>query len=343
MIIFKVIDTGIGMTSEQKNRLFASFSQADVSITRNFGGTGLGLHLSKQLAEMIDGDISVESAKDVGSCFTLSLDGGESSEWNLLTEKPVDTEMPARVKQLHSTFSGDILLVEDNPDNQTLLTFMIRKCGPEVTLAQNGKIALEIAGSREFDLILMDMQMPVMDGLEATRLLRESGYQGAIVALTANALSEDREKCLEVGCNEFLTKPIDRHRFEQVLFRYMTTVDSEIGHEGPDRIVSSLLEEDGEFAALVKKFVDQIPDMIADMKQAYKEEDWEKLRWISHDFKSTSGNYGFGIVAEIAAQLEFEIVKRDRQSIEHLFSKLDFLKERIIFTDPSPVSKVSGS
>jgi len=343
MITFKVIDTGIGMTIEQKDRLFASFSQADVSITRNYGGTGLGLHLSKQLAEMLDGDISVDSAKDVGSCFTLNIDGGESGYWKLLTDKPVDADTSSGEKQLHSRFAGEILLVEDNPDNQTLLTYMIRKNGPNVTLAENGKVALEKVNTREFDLILMDMQMPVMGGLEATRVLRDKGYQGGIVALTANALSEDREKCIEAGCNEFLTKPIDRKRLEQVLSHYMQPIESDSFHDGPERIVSSLLEEDGDFAMLVKKFVDQIPDMIAEMKQSYSEENWEKLRWVTHDFKSTSGNYGFGIISEIAAQLEFEIIKRDRQNIEQLFSKLDFLKERIVYTEPNPVSKVSGS
>ena len=234
-LVFEVIDTGIGMRPEDQARLFHAFQQADGSTTRQFGGTGLGIAISKRLAAMLGGDISVESEHGRGSRFLLSLETGalegvqlveranETIDWKAAGATP-----PAAETAL--TLAGRILLAEDGRDNQLLIAFYLRKAGAEVALADNGERAWRAAQKasaegRPFDLILMDMQMPELDGYEVTRRLRAEGYGGPIVALTAHAMSGDREKCLRAGCNDYLTKPVDRARLIELCARGMSTGD----------------------------------------------------------------------------------------------------------------------
>jgi PAS domain S-box-containing protein len=223
-LAFDVIDTGIGLSEAQIALLFQPFTQADASTTRRFGGTGLGLAISKRLAMMLGGDIVVQSNLGQGSRFTLTIAAGAPVEQPTPPEPPKvdDQRNGSPLTAGRQLVSADarrkldyrVLLAEDGPDNQRLIAFLLRKAGAQVTLAENGQIAVELAqdAQREGDpyrLILMDMQMPVMDGYQATRMLRASGYQGPIVALTAHAMSEDRQKCLEAGCNDYISKPVD--------------------------------------------------------------------------------------------------------------------------------------
>ncbi len=217
-----VIDTGIGMTAEQTSKLFQPFSQADSSTTRRFGGTGLGLVISKRLAEMLGGDIVLHSEAGKGSTFSVMLEAGELEGVKLLTapEQATDKAKPApAVSDAASVrLDGRILLAEDGPDNQRLISFVLKKAGALVDTADNGQIAHDKAlaaceRGEPFDLILMDMQMPVMDGYEATLRLRAAGYKGPIVALTAYAMAGDDAKCRAAGCDGYLTKPIDRAVF----------------------------------------------------------------------------------------------------------------------------------
>jgi len=342
-IVFKVIDSGIGMTSAQKDKLFKSFSQADSSITREYGGTGLGLYLSKQLAKMLGGDITVDSIIDVGSCFSLSIDAGTSERWHLVHDKPAREQPPNTFNIPKQQFRGDILLAEDSPDNQRLFSHIIRKLGANVTVAENGKVAIDKARNTQYDLILMDMQMPVMDGLEATRQLRKNGYSGAIVALTANAFKEDRDNCLRAGCNDFLTKPINRTYFIKVLSSYLSTADCKPRGAKSEKIVSTLLSHDPDMADLVLNYIGRLPLLVAEIKKAFMDSDWEQLRILTHNLKSTGGNFGFSAVTECAAQLEFEILKKDKLGIEHLFEKLDHIKFCIIAGAPESLGKASNS
>ena len=214
-------DTGIGMNEEQIGKLFQPFSQVDNSSTRKFGGTGLGLCISKHLAEALGGNIEVRSEPGKGSTFSVTIDPGpldgmhmiQNAQEALLDRPPSATAATPDKIALH----GRILLAEDGLDNQRLICLLLRKAGAEVTAVENGQLAVEAAlAAREagepFDVILMDMQMPVMDGYEATRQLRKRGYTGPIVALTAHAMAEDRQKCLDAGCNDYLPKPIDRQK-----------------------------------------------------------------------------------------------------------------------------------
>jgi CheY-like chemotaxis protein len=223
MLQIQVIDTGIGMSDETRDKLFQPFTQADASTTRRFGGTGLGLTISQRLAELLGGDISVQSAAGKGSTFTLRvppgpLDGLELIDVPGRCECTVDNERTAQAPPARGLQTGcRILLAEDGPDNRRLIAFLLERAGAEVSLAEDGQEAYDAAiaaWSREepFDLIVMDMQMPVMDGYVATQQLRRQAYTGPIIALTAHAMSEDRQKCLDAGCNDYLSKPIDADR-----------------------------------------------------------------------------------------------------------------------------------
>ena len=208
----EVRDTGIGIAPEKRANLFRAFEQADSSITRRFGGTGLGLAITKRIASLLGGDCTVESEPGQGSTFTFTLQAPPTPGSRFLEvfgEAELRTEA-RRPKGAGERIHARILLAEDGPDNQRLISMMLRKAGAEVIVVDNGQMALERASAEEFDLILMDMAMPIMDGYTAARSLRKLGIDIPIVALTAHALAGEREKCLVAGCNAYLTKPIDR-------------------------------------------------------------------------------------------------------------------------------------
>ena len=223
---FDVVDTGLGMTPEQQSRLFKPFTQADSSTTRQFGGTGLGLTISKRLANLMGGDVFiVESFAGQGTRFRAYLDIGSIESSKLIDPNQVSNyrnegvNAEANSVQIASpkaVLAGcNILLAEDGPDNQNLISFILKKAGAKVTIAENGQLAVDstldavIAGD-PFHVVLMDMQMPVLDGYGATALLRSKGYGGHIIALTAHAMDSDRAKCISAGCDDYATKPIDR-------------------------------------------------------------------------------------------------------------------------------------
>ncbi|MFQ5412765.1 MAG: ATP-binding protein [Phycisphaerae bacterium] len=223
-----ISDTGIGMTREQVNSVFHAFSQADTSTTRRFGGTGLGLTISKSLAMMLGGDISIRSSPGKGSTFSVTIDAGPLDGVEML-ESPSTavTPQPSEPKQGPQATRLDcrVLLAEDGVDNQRLISLILRKAGADVTIVENGQLALEAACAareegRAFDVILMDMQMPVLGGYDATRQLRERGYEGIIIALTAHAMGGDAEKCLNAGCDGYATKPIGRPELIELVRRY---------------------------------------------------------------------------------------------------------------------------
>ncbi len=216
---FDVADTGMGIDAEDLPTLFDAFSQADTSLTREVGGTGLGLAISKRLALMLGGSISVASEIGKGSTFTLRLDVGAIDASSLedpgaAPAPPEESDRPAR-ESTAQTLERRVLLVEDGAVNQLLISTVLKKAGADVEVADDGRAGCRAArvardDGRPFDLILMDMQMPVMDGYEATRQLRNEGFTLPIIALTAHAMAGDRDKCIAAGCTDYATKPIDR-------------------------------------------------------------------------------------------------------------------------------------
>ena len=216
-IVIDIDDTGSGMSEEQAGRLFKAFGQADTTVTRKHGGSGLGLTISRRLANLMGGDVTLLRSKpDVGSCFRLSLPlaAVEGCAMVLsLNEASSATALPPLSAGI--TLRGRILLAEDGVDNQRLISFHLRKAGAEVEIAENGVVALSKINSaceagRPFDLLLTDMQMPEMDGYTLARTLRQQGSTLAIVAFTAHAMAEDRGKCTRAGCDDYASKPIDR-------------------------------------------------------------------------------------------------------------------------------------
>ncbi|WDI43419.1 ATP-binding protein [Bremerella sp. P1] len=221
-----VSDTGIGISDEMCDKLFQPFTQGDGSMSRRFGGTGLGLTISKRFAGLLGGDLTILETSHKGTTFRLVIDPGPLHNVNF--QEP---ETTASVPDLEKSKPSDtknvlrdlkILLVEDGPDNQRLISFLLKKAGAEVDMAENGELGYQKATAASgagspFDVILMDMQMPIMDGYTASTKLRSDGYNGPIIALTAHAMAEDRNRCIEAGCTDYTTKPVDRAKLIELI------------------------------------------------------------------------------------------------------------------------------
>jgi signal transduction histidine kinase len=226
-LAMRVIDTGIGIEPDQLERLFVSFEQADTSTTRRFGGTGLGLVISRRMARLLGGDIHVTSEPGVGSCFELWLAVEPVAPGALRDHSPRATlSSPEGAAIEPGALAGlRILLAEDGPDNQWLISHLLKKAGADVAVVENGQLLIAAAvaareDGRPYDLVLTDMQMPVLDGYAAATRLRELGFTCPIIALTAHAMDGDRARCLAAGCNDYATKPIQKAALIETLRRH---------------------------------------------------------------------------------------------------------------------------
>ncbi|WP_413468749.1 response regulator [Marinobacter sp.] len=221
-LVARVVDTGIGMKPEQLNRLFDPFAQGSAAIARQYGGTGLGLSISRRLAELLGGAISVHSTYGEGSEFEVSIATGPLDDVHFLRDA---SELSQRRRQLPMVMAprlrGRILCAEDNDVNRHLVSLLVARTGAELVHVVNGAEALDAVTREAFDLILMDIQMPVMNGRDATAALREAGINTPVIALTANVMAEDIRDYRLAGCTEHLAKPIDRQRFYELLARYL--------------------------------------------------------------------------------------------------------------------------
>jgi CheY-like chemotaxis protein len=215
--LFKIIDTGIGIPENAREKIFVDYLQADSTTTRKYGGTGLGLPISKRLIEMMNGQIGLESEVGKGSTFwfTIMLDIGKEPPYELIDEKAVYTKDDAN--------KLSILIAEDNLVNQKVAIATLKKLGHKLEIAENGKIACELHTQNAYDVILMDVQMPVMDGIEATKHIREFekneglNKRVKIIAMTANAMKEDRQKCLDAGMDDYISKPFKAIELSRIL------------------------------------------------------------------------------------------------------------------------------
>ena len=213
---FEVIETGIGISPDQMERLFKPFSQGDASVSRNFGGTGLGLLISQRLAEMLDGTITASSTEGAGSTFSFSIAAGDA-EINLVGYANMNGTETQSVTSFNepTKLSCHVLIVDDRRDIRFLSKYILTRSGATVKECEDGLIAVEHVSTclnegNGPDLILLDMQMPNLDGYATAKRLRSLGYKGPIIALTADAMQSDMNKCLEVGCDDYLSKPIDK-------------------------------------------------------------------------------------------------------------------------------------
>ena len=319
----EVSDSGIGMTKDQLERLFRPFSQADESITRKFGGTGLGLTISRKLARLLGGEIEVKSKPGVGSTFTLRIDVGSFAGVEMLADLN-EAMLPTPTltdKWQNIPLHGRILLAEDGRDNQRLISTHLRACGAEVVIAENGQIAVDIAMKNSLDLILMDMQMPIMDGYTATAELRRRGCTTPIIALTAYAMAEDRMRCMASGCTEYLSKPIDREVLLKTVSQHLLNASSPRlpeatvggaksispvaatakGASGP--ITSSLAARPG-MMTIITEFVDGLPAEVQKISDSLEHNDMASLRRIVHQLRGAAGGYGFDPITSPATKTE---------------------------------------
>ncbi|MCI0505299.1 MAG: ATP-binding protein [Gammaproteobacteria bacterium] len=326
LVQFDVTDTGVGMTQKELERLFKPFSQVDTSTTRQYGGSGLGLCICRELVTSLGGEIACQSRKGIGSRFFFTINPGpiKEDQWVYRFQENDADRRQSQVTLKPGSLSGKVLLAEDTLDNQKLISMYIKRAGATPVVVENGKQALDRALSEEFDLILMDMQMPVMGGLDATAKLRATGYKHPIVALTANALKEDRERSHRAGVDDYLTKPVDLNRFNEVLNRYLKPAQvqsSESGSRKHDQTIPDFTD-DPEFQALVRRFENELPENIHHIKIAADKQDWINLRSQVHKLKGLGASFGYPELSDISAQIQTAIVKESFDKIPSLIGKL---------------------
>ncbi|WP_455222870.1 response regulator [Kaarinaea lacus] len=307
MMKYEVSDTGIGMTPEGADKVFEPFSQAEKSTARKFGGTGLGLSISKQLAEKLGGDIVCNSKRGEGTTFTATISIGDIVDPELIYElDDINSQLASQVaRPERRNYSGQVLLAEDTPENQKLISLHLHRSGVSVSVVDNGQEAVDVVMNHSFDLILMDMQMPLLNGVEATQKLRQAGYSTPIVMLTANTSQADRDICMEAGANDFLSKPIDFNQFFAVLQKYLATQDGKESLQARNvrETRQQVIAEDKELVELDQFFLQHLPEMIESIKNTAQQRNWQELEKLSHRLKGTAGSFGYHQLTAISKNI----------------------------------------
>ena len=357
LLRFDVRDTGIGLTPEQISGLFQSFHQADGSTSRKYGGTGLGLSIVSRLARLMGGEVGVDSELGQGSTFWVSARFGKGEHQPIALQGATglhghgalvvdDSESawvasagvlaPAPAQAIPSVpFGATVLLVEDNEINQQVAAELLMDAGLKVDVASNGQAALDLVQQRHYDLVLMDLHMPVMDGLMATRAIRAlPGLADLpVVAMTASAMAEDRKRCLDAGMNDFMAKPIEPENLVSVLLRHIhpaglrvavrpspppSTLAAPVAPAAPVGVELSLsipgldtalglrrsVGKPALYLSLLRKFVDGYRRFPGDVRAFLERSDREAAHRAAHSFKSVAGNVGATGLQELAAELE---------------------------------------
>jgi signal transduction histidine kinase/CheY-like chemotaxis protein len=304
----EVADTGVGIAADKLEDIFNPFVQADNSVTREFGGTGLGLAISRRIVDALGGRVDVQSELDKGSTFTATIDTGSLDGVALLSPTIADGVAATRAHHQNteiSLSSTRVLLVEDGNINRKLISLILRRAGAEVMTAENGQIAVELAAQHTFDAILMDMQMPVMDGYTATARLREQGITAPVIALTAHAMKGDEDKCRAAGCSGYLAKPVNADDLLRTLGGMLGPRPLPAGStEDVAGIVSSLPTEDADFREIVEEYVAVLDGQLEDMHRAWSDRQGDVLARQAHRLKGTAGTAGFEPFTAPARRLE---------------------------------------
>jgi signal transduction histidine kinase/DNA-binding response OmpR family regulator len=355
-LIVDVIDSGIGMKLDALKKIFDPFTQADNSITRRFGGTGLGLSISRQCATALGGGLSVTSEYGKGSVFTLAIDAGPMEAIKFFDPKtqaaPTQTQSgSAAVVHLKPS---RILVVEDGTSNQRLISVVLTRSGVSIELANNGQIGFDRAMGGNFDVILMDMQMPVMDGFTATRKLRDQGVTIPIIALTANAM-----KCRAAGCSGYLSKPINVDLLLRTLADLVgertdgeqtaPAAKPEMVSPAPDvrkaevqALQSSLPIEDPDFLEIVQEFSDRLHDQLGKMQQAWEQQELAELASLAHWLKGSGGTAGFAAFTSPAAKLEKLAKEKQTDQIAAALADVCDLGRRVVRPEPATAEINNG-
>ncbi|WNC73435.1 ATP-binding protein [Thalassotalea psychrophila] len=312
-LIFTVSDTGIGMNKQQLTKVFDSFVQGDNSINRRFGGTGLGLFLSGQLASMMKGEISVQSAYKKGSTFTFTLPYSPADiAFVKQKQQPIET---------NTKLKGKILLAEDHADNLKLITRLLSHLGLDVITAENGLQAIEQYFIHQPELILLDIQMPEMDGIEALNKLRQQGCEVPILALTANAMAHEIREYLQQGFDGHLKKPIERDVFISTVSHYF---NSDINAQEFENTFN-----DVDISDLVTAFKADLSKDKTSLIKYHQEHDFKQFLHLVHRLAGAAAMFGFQKVSDIAVELETQLIAEDSEKIDSLLKRIIFEIEQV--------------
>jgi CheY-like chemotaxis protein len=323
-----VVDNGIGIAADKVEAIFDPFTQADSSTTRKFGGTGLGLAISRDFARLMGGDIVATSKLGKGSVFHASIDPGPLTEVNFLQPEEALAASEEATTSSHVAWqfnAGRVLVVDDGEENRELVTLVLEEAGLTVEGAENGQVGLDKGREGNYDVILMDIQMPVLDGYQATTALRQAGVDTPIFALTANAMKGFEEKCLAAGCTGYLTKPVDIDLLLDTLGKLLggdrkEIKDSEVaatdnwdddagavsdidGATGP-AIVSRLASGGPRIQSTIAKFIIRLDDKLDEMDACWQQRDFDGLAALAHWLKGSGGTVGFDDFTEPSKNLE---------------------------------------
>ena len=355
-LVITVEDSGIGIADDKLELIFDPFVQADSMTTKRFGGTGLGLAISRKFALALGGNIIASSQIGTGSCFTLSLPTGSLKGIALLDPETVMASQlkPEAAQQTRWEFpQSRVLVVDDGAENRELVTFLLEEAGLVVDQAENGQMGVDKALASDYEAILMDVQMPVMDGFTATRLLRERGMMKPIVALTANAMKGFEQQCLEAGYTAYLSKPLEVDRF----MNYMADLlggkliieqdaeapvhhDQQVETSGQSTamadalpLVSSLPLDNPKFRDLVARFAGRLESQLQAMEQAFEAENPAELAELAHWLKGAGGTVGFDDFTKPAAELEMAAKEGDREKGARALATLRNLVARVLIPE----------
>jgi signal transduction histidine kinase/DNA-binding NarL/FixJ family response regulator len=356
-----VIDNGIGIAEDKIAAIFEPFVQADSSTTRRYGGTGLGLNISRGLARLMGGDIVATSVPGEGSTFTATIDPGPLDGIRMLEPEDARAAMEEITDEHHVVWQfnpGRVLVVDDGAENRELVQLVLEEAGLAVDQAENGQVGFDMAEDSAYDVILMDMQMPVMNGYEATALLREAGVETPIYALTANAMEGFEEECLAAGCTGYLTKPVDIDLLLDTLSKLVggkrktveeapmavdinTVRDSVIDicadASGPP-VISRLAGDRSRVQAIISMFVEHLGDKLERMDVAWEQRDFTELAALAHWLKGSGGTVGFTEFTKPAANLEVLAKAQSEDDIEMILLQLHELADRLVVPDALPIA-----
>lgn len=330
LLVFLIKDTGVGIPKEKQQEIFSPFQQADDSVTRKFGGTGLGLAISLEFAKLLGGTIVVESEGGEGSVFSVSVhapavDTAEFVEQFTFGCDEVTTQSTFDEK---SQFSGRVLLVEDCIDNQALISHHLRKAGVSFEIASNGNEAIAKTKNQSYDLVLMDMQMPELDGYSATRILRSQGFATPIVALTASAMKSAMHRCKEAGCTDYMAKPFRPHELYSLLGRFLPERDAvlTINEINCDSVVI-----EPELGEIVHGFVVGLPKRLAQIETAVLETNLEDVAMLAHKLAGAD-MFGFDLLGNYGRELEQASLNHNFEDVQKYSELLRVEIGRIVNT-----------
>jgi signal transduction histidine kinase/CheY-like chemotaxis protein/HPt (histidine-containing phosphotransfer) domain-containing protein len=317
-LIFKVKDSGIGIDQDKIDQIFNSFTQGDSSIRRRFGGSGLGLHLSTQLAFLMRGSIKVESELDRGSIFTLTVPLSLASKGfsTPAAQEKIEVSLPT------SIYKGKILLAEDHPQNRRLIKRLLNKLGHTVYEASDGNEAIALCQEHKPEIILMDIHMPDVDGLQAFKVLRELGFKKPIIALTANAMKNEVEEYLSLGFDAYIEKPIDRQKLLSTIAAFLSQE-----YPGATEQVESLMDE-VDMSDLVAEFESSLVKELSQFQTEIEKRDHQALQNFAHRLAGASQLFGFTMLSQKASTLE-RALTQDDQSFDAIQTEIDALIDEI--------------